>query len=144
MNDHQRKEIAKALGGSIVNLSDEAIEMCTQALWYTLETTTIVMPNRETFVHTGDIDDLWLRDSAAQVHTLMIPIHDGKALIASDPQLDWIVAGLIQRTAMYIRHDPYANAFRIDDTYVFSEAQKKLGRHDLISTIVQRMQLIVS
>ena len=30
--------------------------------------------------------------------------------------------------------DPYANAFRIDDSYVFSEAQKKLGRHDLIST----------
>jgi len=30
--------------------------------------------------------------------------------------------------------DPYANAFRIDDSYVFSAKQKKLGRHDLIST----------
>jgi meiotically up-regulated gene 157 (Mug157) protein len=35
---------------------------------------------------------------------------------------------------MYIRHDPYANAFRIDDTYKFSVQQKKMGRHDLIST----------
>jgi meiotically up-regulated gene 157 (Mug157) protein len=35
---------------------------------------------------------------------------------------------------MYIRHDPYANAFRIDDSYKFSEAQNKMGRHDLIST----------
>jgi meiotically up-regulated gene 157 (Mug157) protein len=119
-----------------IELSQEAIDMCTQALWHTLETTTVVLPNRETFVHTGDIDDLWLRDSAAQVHTLLIPAspHDNKALIASDPQLDRIVAGLIRRSAMYIRHDPYANAFRIDDTYVFSQAQKKLGRHDLIST----------
>ncbi len=48
--------------------------------------------------------------------------------------MDRIVAGLIKRTAMYIRHDPWANAFRIDDSYVFSEAQKRMGRHDLIST----------
>jgi uncharacterized protein len=51
-----------------------------------------------------------------------------------DPKLDRIVSGLIKRTARYIRHDPYANAFRIDDTYKFSLAQKLLGRHDLIST----------
>jgi uncharacterized protein len=56
------------------------------------------------------------------------------SLIALDPKLDRIVSGLIARTAAYIRHDPYANAFRIDDSYVFSAAQKKLGRHDLIST----------
>ena len=124
-------------GGTVVELSDEAIEMCNKALWHTIETTTIVMPNHETFIHTGDIDDLWLRDSAAQIHTLLIPLkhaNGGRALIANDPQLDRIVSGLISRTAMYIRHDPYANAFRIDNTYVFSEQQKKLGRHDLIST----------
>lgn len=123
---------------SHIQLSDEAIDMCTQTLWHTVESTTIVLPDSETFVHTGDIDDLWLRDSAAQVHPLLIPIHgndnNNKALVATDPKLDRIVKGLIKRTAMYIRHDPWANAFRIDDTYVFSEAQKLLGRHDLIST----------
>ena len=118
-----------------VELSPAALEMCTQTLWHTLETTTIVLPNTETFIHTGDIDDLWLRDSAAQIHTLLLPmLSGGKALIATDPRLDRVVAGLIQRTAMYIRHDPYANAFRIDDSYKFSKAQKELGRHDLIST----------
>ena len=123
-------------GNSSTTLSTQALEMCTNTLWHTLETTTIVLPNEETFVHTGDIDDLWLRDSAAQIHTLLIPVmgEDRSALIAKDPQLDRIVAGLIKRTAMYIRHDPYANAFRIDDSYVFSSQQKKLGRHDLIST----------
>lgn len=87
-------------------LSDEAIQMCTNALWHTVETTTIVLPDREAFVHTGDIDDLWLRDSASQVHPLLVPFSkgSGKALIADDPRLDRVVSGLIKRTATYIRH----------------------------------------
>lgn len=117
--------------------------MCARTLFHTLETTTIVLPNRETFIHIGDdLDDLWLRDSAAQIHPLLIPVlpsTDGQqpkfvSLIYNDAKLDRIVAGLIARHAMYIRHDPYANAYWIDDTYVFSPAQKCMGRHDLIST----------
>ena len=42
-------------------LSNEAIDICTKTLWHTVETTTIVLPQEETFIHTGDIDDLWLR-----------------------------------------------------------------------------------
>jgi hypothetical protein len=110
-----------------IQLSSQALEMCTQTLWHTLETTTIVLPDGDTFIHTGDIDDLWLRDSAAQIHPLY-------KFLDQDPRLDRVVAGLIQRTSRYIRHDPYANAFRIDDSYVFSDEQKKMGRHDLIST----------
>lgn len=94
-------------------ISQEALAMCTKALWHTIETTTIVLPNMETFIHTGDIDDLWLRDSAAQIHTLMIPAfgpNRTSALIQTDAKLDRIVSGLIKRSAMYIRHDPYANA----------------------------------
>jgi Metal-independent alpha-mannosidase (GH125) len=119
-----------------VQLSAEALHMCTRTLWHTVETTTIVLPDRETFVHTGDIDDLWLRDSAAQVHPLLLPVLEGgtKALIEVDDKLDRIVSGLIKRTSHYIRHDPYANAFRIDDTYVFNDEQRRMGRHDLIST----------
>lgn len=117
------------------DLDEATLDMCDRTLWHTLETTTIVMPDGDTFIHTGDIDDLWLRDSASQIHPLLVPFgDDGKSLVASDARLARVVSGLIQRTAMYIRHDPYANAFRIDDTYVFSEQQKRLGRHDLIST----------
>jgi meiotically up-regulated gene 157 (Mug157) protein len=47
--------------GEGTKLSAEALEMCTRTLWHTLETTTIVLPNEEAFIHTGDIDDLWLR-----------------------------------------------------------------------------------
>lgn len=44
-------------------LSDAALDMCTRTLWHTIETTTIVLPDEETFIHTGDIDDLWIRVS---------------------------------------------------------------------------------
>ena len=134
------------------SLSEEILAMCENTLWHTLKTTTIVLPDGDTFIHTGDIDDLWLRDSAAQIHPLLVPFGAQTAaeekmgiqntnprarqssLVASDPRLARVVSGLIKRTAMYIRHDPYANAFRIDDSYVFSAEQKLLGRHDLIST----------
>jgi len=116
-------------------LNLDSLAMCERTIWHTLETTTIVLPEGETFIHTGDIDDLWLRDSAAQVHPLLVPFGDKTgSLVQSDPRLSRVISGLIKRAAMYIRHDPYANAFRIDDTYIFSDAQKKLGRHDLIST----------
>lgn len=119
---------------SVSVLSQDALNMCGRALWHTLETTTVVLPDGETFIHTGDIDDLWLRDSAAQIHPLLVPWFKGGALVNQDERLKRIVSGLIKRTALYIRHDPYANAFRIDDTYIFNEEQKRLGRHDLIST----------
>lgn len=85
-------------------------------------------------MHASPSDFSSSQDSAAQIHTLLIPLHNGRSLVQQDPKLARIVSGLIKRTAMYIRHDPYANAFRIDDTYQFSLEQKRLGRHDLIST----------
>ena len=116
------------------SLSKYVLDMCANTLWHTLKTTTIVLPNDESFIHTGDIDDLWLRDSAGQVHPLLLPWFPGGALVAQDTRLARVVSGLIRRSAFYIRHDPYANAFRIDTSYIFNEEQKRMGRHDYIST----------
>ena len=66
--------------------------MCTNTLWHALETTTIVLPDGDTFIHTGDLDDLWLRDSAAEIHPLY-PFLD------QDPRLDRVVSGLIKRSS---------------------------------------------
>ena len=78
------------------SLSVEAIDMCHRTLWHTLETTAYVLPNDETVIITGDIDDLWLRDSAAQIHPLLVPnIHDGKSLVQTDAKLERIVSGLL-------------------------------------------------
>ncbi len=70
----------------------------------TLETTTEPQDDGTTFVFTGDIPAMWLRDSSAQVRPYV-------RLAARDAGLRHLLAGLIRRQAAYILHDPYANAF---------------------------------
>lgn len=70
----------------------------------TLLTTIQRKDDGTTFVITGDIPAMWLRDSAAQVRPYLI-------LAQEDEQIAAMIEGLVKRQIDYIRLDPYANAF---------------------------------
>ncbi len=61
----------------------------------------------DTFVYTGDIHAMWLRDSGAQVWPYV-------QLCNADLHLREMVAGVILRQFACINFDPYANAFNMN------------------------------
>ncbi|MBO0441411.1 glycoside hydrolase family 125 protein [Candidatus Enterococcus ikei] len=70
----------------------------------TLTTTVKRQADGTTFLLTGDIPAMWLRDSTAQVRPYLV-------IAKEDEELRDMICGLVQRQFFYITLDPYANAF---------------------------------
>ncbi|WP_058234939.1 glycoside hydrolase family 125 protein [Devriesea agamarum] len=96
--DEVRDRVSEVTG------SEEIAHRVVSYLRNTTETTVTVDEDGTTFVITGDIPAMWLRDSAAQLRPLLY-------LAQGRPEIQQLIGGLLRRHWQYIALDPYANAF---------------------------------
>lgn len=74
----------------------------------TLQNTVKILEDNTTFVLTGDIPAMWLRDSTAQIRPYLFLANESE-------EIRTLIKGLIERHFQMIHIDPYANAFNESD-----------------------------
>jgi len=111
----QSKSVEAAIKEFKKNVKDKELawlfENCFPSTLDTTVTYQLKDGKPDTYVITGDIDAMWLRDSSAQVWPYLI-------FLKKDKPLQQLVAGVINRQSSYILKDSYANAFYNDPNKV--------------------------
>ena len=107
--------VYKEIPTSVTTFMETITDLCgeTHADWAknfnaafanTLLTTVKRHEDGTTFLLTGDIPAMWLRDSTAQVRPYLV-------IAKEDEDLASMISGLVKKQFYYITIDPYANAF---------------------------------
>ena len=104
-------EVDHFLLDTVPRLRDQIAQTFNVCLPNALDSTFVVVAGRDdSFVITGDIDAMWLRDSTFQVLPYVrYFLKQGKRTELSDA-----VCGLVRRQARSVLIDRYANAFNLD------------------------------
>ncbi|MGL5506846.1 MAG: glycoside hydrolase family 125 protein, partial [Paraclostridium sp.] len=98
--------IDKLIGKVKETFKDDAKigDMFEKCILNTINTTVKKMEDGTTYVLTGDIPAMWLRDSVCQIRPYLV-------LANEDKEIADMIEGLVERQFRYILADPYANAF---------------------------------
>ncbi|MBK2002367.1 glycoside hydrolase family 125 protein [Listeria ivanovii subsp. londoniensis] len=80
------------------------VEMYERCMINTLDTTIKIRESGMTFILTGDIPAMWLRDSVCQVRPFLF-------FAAENEEIQSMLIGLSKEQAKLVAIDPYANAF---------------------------------
>ena len=110
----------------------ELRQLCGRTLYHSLQTAVRPRGGRgqdAVFVATGDIDDMWIRDSSVQL-SVYFP------RVARRPALRRVLEGAIRTQAFLILQDPYANAYSADwrDASKLPKSDRVIGRGGWVAT----------
>lgn len=84
------------------------LEVFNNSFLDTLQHTVKILEDDTTFVLTGDIPAMWLRDSTAQIRPYLFLTNESEEIRS-------VIKGLIERHFRMIHVDPYANAFNEEE-----------------------------
>ncbi len=110
VRERLRSGLAEIADGDAA-ITEEITGRVVSYLRNTAETTVSVEDDGTTFVITGDIPAMWLRDSAAQLTPLLRLVSAEVGPEQDRAQLVSLLSGLLRRHWHYLAIDPYANAF---------------------------------